>query len=69
MTRGGTPAGPSATAASLRVGDQEMRDAPVILHEPGSGLDGILGNTFLSRYRVTVDADRRLLVLRQLVGE
>jgi len=47
----------------------EMRDAPVVLHDPGSGLDGILGNTFLSRYRVTVDADRRVLVLRQLVGE
>jgi predicted aspartyl protease len=69
MTLGGKTAGPSATAASLRVGDQEMRDAPVVLHDPGSGLDGILGNTFLSRYRVTVDADRRLLVLRQLAGD
>ncbi len=69
QTLGGKTAGPSATVASLRVGDQELRDAPVVLHDPGSGLDGILGNTFLSRYRVTVDADRRLLVLRQLVGE
>jgi Aspartyl protease len=69
QTLGGKTGGPSATATSLRVGDQELRDAPVVLHDPGSGLDGILGNTFLSRYRVTVDADRRLLVLRQLVGE
>jgi len=69
QTLGGKTAGPSAIATSIRVGDQEVRDAPVVLHDPGSGLDGILGNTFLSRYRVTIDADRRLLVLRQLAGE
>ena len=46
-----------------------MRDAPVVLHDTGSGLDGILGNTFLSRYRITVDADRRQLHLRPLARE
>jgi predicted aspartyl protease len=63
-TLGGRTMGPSAVLASLRVGDLELRDAPVVLHDPGPGLDGILGNTFLSRYRVTVDADRRQLQLR-----
>ena len=38
----------------------------IVLHEPGWGLDGILGNTFLNRYRVTLDADRRQLQLRLL---
>jgi aspartyl protease family protein len=65
-TLGGRTVGPSASVASLRVGDLEMRDAPVVLHDPGPGFDGILGNTFLGRYRVTVDADRRQLQLRLL---
>ena len=69
QTLGGRTAGAPAIVGSLRVGTLELRDAPVVLHDPGPGLDGILGNTFLSRYRVTVDADRRLLVLRLLAGE
>jgi aspartyl protease family protein len=68
-TLGGRTTGASATLASLRVGDLELIDAPVVLHDPGPGLDGILGNTFLSRYRVTVDADRRLLQLRLLARD
>jgi clan AA aspartic protease (TIGR02281 family) len=68
-TLGGRTAGPAATVASLRVGDLELRDVPVVLHDPGPGLDGILGNTFLSRYRVTVDADRRELQLRPLLRD
>ena len=68
-TLGGRTAGPAAILRSLRVGDLELRDAPVVLHDPGPGLDGILGNTFLSRYRVTVDADRRQLQLRLLARD
>ena len=68
-TLGGRTAGQAATAGSLRVGDVEVRDAPVVLHDPGPGIDGILGNTFLSRYRVTVDADRRQLNLRLLARD
>jgi predicted aspartyl protease len=62
-TLGGRTAGRAATLASLRVGELELRDAPVVLHDPGPGLDGILGNTFLDRYSLTVDADRRQLRL------
>jgi len=68
-TLGGRTAGPVATLTSLRVGELEVRDAPVVLHDPGPGLDGILGNTFLGRYRVTVDADRRQLQLRLLARD
>jgi aspartyl protease family protein len=68
-TLGGLAVGPSAVAAPLRVGDVELRDAPVVLHDPGPGFDGILGNTFLSRYRVTVDGDRRQLQLRLLTRD
>jgi predicted aspartyl protease len=69
QTLGGLTAGPSAIVGSLRVGGLELRDAPVVLHDPGPGLDGILGNTFLSRYQVTVDADRRQLHLRPLARD
>jgi predicted aspartyl protease len=69
QTLGGRTAGPPAIVGSLRVGSLELRDAPVVLHDPGPGLDGILGNTFLSRYQVTVDADRRQLHLRPLAQD
>ena len=69
QTLGGRTAGAPAIVGSLRVGSLELRDAPVVLHDPGPGLDGILGNTFLSRYQVTVDADRRQLHLRPLARE
>ena len=69
QTLGGRTTGPSAVVASLRVCDLEIRDALVVVHDPGSAFDGILGNTFLGRYRVTLDADRRQLQLRLLAGD
>ena len=69
QTLGGRTAGAPAIVGSLRVGTLELRDAPVVLHDPGPGLDGILGNTFLSRYQVTVVGDRRQLHLRPLLHD
>jgi len=66
QTLGGRTKGPSAIAATLEVGDAVLSDVPVVLHDPGPGVDGILGNTFLSHYLVTVDADRRQLALGSL---
>jgi len=68
-TLGGRAIGAAAVVASLRVGDLELRDVPVVLHEPGPTFDGILGNTVLGRYRVTVDGDRRQLQLRLLARD
>jgi clan AA aspartic protease (TIGR02281 family) len=65
-TLGGRTRGPWATVSALRVGEAEMRNAEVIVHAPGGDLDGILGNTFLNRWDVTLDPDRRLLRLRAL---
>lgn len=69
QTLGGRTAGPSAVLSSLRVGDLELREAPVVVHDPGPSVDGILGNSFLGRYRVTVDADRRQLHLHVLARD
>ncbi len=63
-TLGGPTAGQPAVAGSIRVGSAEVRDVHVVIHDPGPGLDGILGNTFLGRYNVSIDADRRQLRLR-----
>ena len=67
QTLGGRTRGPASIVASLRVAGAELKDLPVVVHDPGPGLDGILGNTFLTHYRMTVDADHRQLTLRPLV--
>lgn len=66
QTVAGRSSGPTVRVGSLRVGDLELLDVPIVLHDPGPGFDGILGNAFLSRYRLTLDPDRHLLVLRPL---
>jgi predicted aspartyl protease len=65
QTLAGKTAGRRSTLRSLTMGAVELRDVPIVVHDPGPGLDGILGNTVLGRYRVTLDADRHLLHLRQ----
>jgi predicted aspartyl protease len=65
LTIAGRVAGPTARLQSLRFGGVELNDLPVVIHDPGSGVDGILGNTFLGHFNLTLDADRRLLHLRR----
>jgi predicted aspartyl protease len=59
----GRTTGHAARLTSIRIGGAEVRDVPVVLHDPGPGIDGILGNTVLGRYRLTLDSDRGLLRL------
>jgi len=63
QTLTGLTTGPAGRLASLRIGDADLRDVPVVLHDPGPGIDGILGNTVLARYRLTVDSRAKLLHL------
>jgi clan AA aspartic protease (TIGR02281 family) len=65
-TLGGRTRGAWATLTSLKVGGAEVRNAEVIVHPPGGELDGILGNTFLNRWDIALDPDRRLLRLRDM---
>jgi clan AA aspartic protease (TIGR02281 family) len=67
-TLGGRTKAAWASVASLRVGGAEVRNADVVIHAPGGDIDGILGNTFLSRWDVAVDPDRRILRLRTLTA-
>jgi len=61
---GGVIAGTRVTIASLRVGDAEAENVDAVIHSIGSGIDGLLGNTFLNRFTVTVDPEKGVLLLR-----
>jgi aspartyl protease family protein len=61
---GGVTAGPRVTLASVRAGDAEVEDVAAVVHEIGPGIDGLLGNSFLGRFTVTLDPAKGVLVLR-----
>jgi clan AA aspartic protease (TIGR02281 family) len=56
---------PVVNVPSLRLGELEATDVVAVIHPMVDGLDGILGNTFLARYTVTLDARRGLLTVRR----
>lgn len=61
---GGVTAGPRITLASVRVGDAEVENVVAVIHSIGPGIEGLLGNSFLGRFTVTVDPGRSVLILR-----
>ena len=63
-TLAGPISAPIATIPSVSVGGFEATAVKAVIFDVGAGLDGILGNTFLDRYQVTVDSARGRLVLR-----
>jgi len=63
QTVSGLTSGHAVTIPSLRVGDTEAQDVIAVVHPLGPSMDGILGNTFLSRFTVTLDPERGLLRL------
>jgi clan AA aspartic protease (TIGR02281 family) len=64
QTLSGRTSGPLVSIPSLRVGEVESQDVPAVIHETGARMDGILGNTFLARFTVTLDPDRQMLILK-----
>ena len=64
QTISGRTSGPLVRIPLLRVGDAEAEDVVAVVHPPGPSMDGILGNTFLSRFTVTLDPERGVLHLR-----
>jgi predicted aspartyl protease len=63
QTISGLTSGHVVTIPSLRVGEVEAQDVVAVVHDVGPSMDGILGNTFLSRFTVTLDPERGLLRL------
>jgi clan AA aspartic protease (TIGR02281 family) len=65
QTMSGETKAPVVGIAALRLGSIEARDVPAVIHEMPEGLDGILGNTFLGRYSVTLNARQGMLTVRR----
>ena len=63
QTISGLTRGQLVSIASLRVGDVEAEDVIAVVHPLGSSMDGILGNTFLARFTVTLDPAQGVLRL------
>lgn len=62
-TLAGPTTGPLVTLRSVRVGQAEVKKVSAVIHKLGPEMDGILGNSFLSHYRVTLDPKRGVLLL------
>jgi clan AA aspartic protease (TIGR02281 family) len=65
QTISGETKAPVVSISSLRIAELEARDVAAVVHEMPAGLDGILGNTFLARYSVTLNARQGVLTVRR----
>jgi len=63
-TLAGVITAPLTTIPSLSVGGLEAVRVKAVIYDVGPGVDGILGNSFLDRYQVTVDSAGGRLLLR-----
>ena len=63
QTISGVTRGQLVSIPSLRVGDVEAEDVMAVVHPLGAAMDGILGNTFLARFTVTLDPAQGVLRL------
>jgi clan AA aspartic protease (TIGR02281 family) len=61
---GGRTTGPIVTLTSVRVGGAEAEDVTAVVHPIGPGIKGLLGNSFLARFTVTLDPQQGVLHLR-----
>ncbi len=65
VTANGTIGAPMAPLGSLKVGDAEVANLTVVIQDfsPIPTLGGLLGLDFISRYHISIDSRRQLLVL------
>jgi clan AA aspartic protease (TIGR02281 family) len=63
QTMSGLTSGLVVKIPSLRVGEAEVENVIAVVHPLGPSMDGILGNTFLSRFTVTLDPEQGTLRL------
>jgi clan AA aspartic protease (TIGR02281 family) len=59
---------PLATLRSIRVGEAEVEDVDVLIHNLPSNSAGLLGNSFLSRFKVVLDPINGKMVLYSMQG-
>jgi len=65
QTVGGLITAPMARLSSLKIGTAELTDVSVIIHDFSRDprIEGLLGMDFLGQFRVSLDSQKRLLVL------
>jgi clan AA aspartic protease (TIGR02281 family) len=64
-TANGATRGMVSTAGTIRLGKLQANDVPVvILQKVGDGIDGLLGQSFLSRFEMTLTASRLTLATK-----
>jgi aspartyl protease family protein len=61
---GGRTTGSIIQLASVRVGDAEAEDVTAVVHPISPEIAGLLGNSFLARFIVTLDPQQGILHLR-----
>jgi aspartyl protease family protein len=59
---------PLVTLRSVRVGKVEMENVEAVVYTMPSGESGLLGNSFLNKYRVTLDSIRGKMTLVSMHG-
>ncbi|MGQ9646072.1 MAG: aspartyl protease family protein [Thermodesulfobacteriota bacterium] len=59
---------PLVTLSSIRVGKAEIKDVDVAVHTMPSGSDGLLGNSFLNKFKVMIDSVNGKMILHSLQG-
>jgi clan AA aspartic protease (TIGR02281 family) len=59
---------PLVTLESIRVGDAEVENVEVLIYSMAGGGDGLLGNSFLNKFKVVLDSIHRRMTLFPLKG-
>jgi clan AA aspartic protease (TIGR02281 family) len=60
---------PLVTLRSVRVGKAEAENIEAVIYTLPSGGDGLLGNSFLNKYRMTIDSIQGKMLLYSMHGE
>lgn len=60
---------PMVNLRAVRAGEAEAENVDVLIHDLPSGTSGLLGNSFLNRYKVVLDSVHGKMTLYPLKGE
>ena len=67
-TVSGTIFTPLVTLRSIRVGDALLENVEAVIHTMPGNQEGLLGNSFLNKYRVAIDTGQGRMVLHSMQG-
>jgi clan AA aspartic protease (TIGR02281 family) len=59
---------PLVTLGSVRVGDAEVENVEAVIYPMAASGDGLLGNSFLNKFRVVIDSNKAKMILYPMKG-